>query len=51
MESPREPQLVVRRQDCGRRVLPLRGGVHPLAHLLDSSRVSSQGEEEAVKCS
>ena len=45
LESLRESQLIVRRQDCGHRVLHLRGGIHPLAHLLDASHVSNQGEE------
>ena len=44
MESPRESELVVRRQDLRYRFLPLRSGFHPLAHILDASRVSNKGE-------
>ena len=48
MESLREPQLIVRRQDCSRRVLPLRGGIHPLPHILDASHVSNQSEDRNI---
>ena len=44
VESPRESKLVVRRQDLRHRFLPLRSGIHPLAHILDASRVSNKGE-------